>query len=444
MPEDAIPLKVGVTRETFAGERRVSVTPGAAGTLKKAGIDVLVEPGAGVRAGFPDEAYVQHGAELAAGRPDVFSRATVILQVRAVGANPEEGRADVELLGEGQCLIASCEPLAEPEPFREVAARKATSFALELLPRITRAQSMDVLSSMATIAGYKAVLLAADTLPRMFPMLMTAAGTVTPARVFVVGAGVAGLQAIATARRLGAVVRAYDVRPVVKEQVESLGGKFVELELETGESETAGGYAKQMDEEFYRRQREMMARVVAESDVVITTAAVPGRKSPVLVTAEMIRGMPPGSVIVDLAAERGGNCEPTKADETVITDGVTILGPVNLPATIPYHASEMYSRNITTFLLNLVKEGRLEFNTDDEIVRETMITHRGEIVNPRIRELLGLEPLPAHAARPEAAPKPAAAPEADRTEESAVEDSTDDVSPKPEGQPRESEQQESE
>jgi NAD(P) transhydrogenase subunit alpha len=233
--------------------------------------------------------------------------------------------------------------------------------------------------------------MAAGTLPRMFPMMMTAAGTITPARVFVVGAGVAGLQAIATARRLGALVRAYDVRPAVKEQVESLGGKFVEMELETEASETKGGYAKEMDEEFYRRQREMMSKVVAESDVVITTAAIPGRQSPILVTAEMIRGMAPGSVIVDLAAERGGNCEPTKADETVITDGVTILGPCNLPASVPYHASQMFSRNMVTFLLNMTKDGALDLDGDDEIVRDTMVTRDGEIVNERIRELLELE-----------------------------------------------------
>jgi NAD(P) transhydrogenase subunit alpha len=249
---------------------------------------------------------------------------------------------------------------------------------------------MDVLSSMATIAGYKAVLLAAGVLPRIFPLLTTAAGTVTPAHVFIVGVGVAGLQAISTARRLGAVVEAYDVRPAVKEQVQSVGAKFVELPLETAQAEDKGGYAKAQDESFYRRQREMMARVVASNDVVITTAAVPGKKAPVLVTAEMVRGMAPGSVIVDLAAERGGNCELTRADQTVVEQGVTVLGPTNLPATVPYHSSQMYAKNITTFLLHLVKDGQVKVDTGDEITRETLITERGDVVNPRIREALGL------------------------------------------------------
>jgi NAD(P) transhydrogenase subunit alpha len=268
---------------------------------------------------------------------------------------------------------------------------------MELMPRITRAQSMDALSSMATIAGYKAVLIAASTLPRMFPMLMTAAGTITPARVFVVGAGVAGLQAISSARRLGAKVEAYDVRPAVKEQVQSLGAKFVELPLETGQAEDKGGYATAQDESFYRRQREMMARVVASSDVVITTAAIPGRKSPVLVTAQMVTGMAPGSVIVDLAAERGGNCELTRPDEIVVEHGVTIIGPTNLPATVPYHASQMYAKNITTFLLHLVKSGALVVNPEDEITRETLVTSGGEVMHPRARQAAGLPPQPAQA-----------------------------------------------
>jgi NAD(P) transhydrogenase subunit alpha len=257
------------------------------------------------------------------------------------------------------------------------------------MPRITRAQSMDVLSSMATIAGYKAVLIAANTLPKMFPMMMTAAGTVAPARVFVVGAGVAGLQAIASAKKLGAIVQAYDVRPAVKEQVESLGGKFVELELETTTAEDAGGYAKELGEDFYRKQREMMNKVIAESDVVITTAAIPGKKAPILVTTEMVKGMHSGSVIVDLAAERGGNCELTKAGETVDFNGVKIIGPVNIPATVPYHASQMYAKNITTFLLHLIKEGKLTIDTEDEITAGTLITQGGKIVHPRVLEAMG-------------------------------------------------------
>jgi NAD(P) transhydrogenase subunit alpha len=262
-------------------------------------------------------------------------------------------------------------------------------FSMEMMPRITRAQSMDVLSSMATIAGYKAVLLAANALPKMFPMMMTAAGTIAPAKVFVVGAGVAGLQAIASAKKLGAKVRAYDVRPAVKEQVESLGGKFVELELETDAAEDAGGYAKELGEDFYKKQREMMLTVVAESDVVITTAAIPGKKAPILVTEEMVKGMHPGSVIIDLAAERGGNCELTKAGEEVVVGGVNIIGPMNIPTTIPYHASQMYAKNIATFLLHLVDDGKLKVDTEDEITEGTLITQGGKVVNKRILEAMG-------------------------------------------------------
>jgi len=393
MSEDTNPLMIGVPRETCPGERRVALVPATLTALKKAGIDVILEPGAGQEAGFPDEAYVEKGATLAADRADVFAKASVILQVSAAGANAAAGADDLALFREGQTLIASCDPLSEPKAFVPLAERNVRTFALELLPRITRAQSMDVLSSMATVAGYKAVMLAADHLPRMFPMMMTAAGTIAPARVFVIGAGVAGLQAIATAKRLGAVVQAYDVRPAVKEQVESLGGKFVEFDLKTENAEQSGGYAKAMDEEFYRKQREMMAKVVADNDVVITTAAIPGRTSPVLVTAEMVTGMRPGSIIVDLAAERGGNCELTQADKTVVESEVTIMGPVNLPATIPYHASEMYSKNISTMLLSLIKEGSIEIDYDDEIVKDTLVTDEGQVVQPRIRELLELEPL---------------------------------------------------
>ncbi|MCA9113578.1 MAG: Re/Si-specific NAD(P)(+) transhydrogenase subunit alpha, partial [Planctomycetaceae bacterium] len=350
---------VGVVRETFPGERRVALVPASAAKLVKAGLKVLVEQGAGEEAGFPDSDWQNSGVRLVADRKTVFEQADILLKVRGGGADSEALPADLELFRPHQVLIGACDPLSSPEAVAQLAERQVTSFALELLPRITRAQSMDILSSMATVAGYRAVLLAATHLPRMFPMLMTAAGTVAPAKVLIVGAGVAGLQAIATAKRLGAVVQAYDVRPAVKEQVESLGGRFVELELETAQSEQSGGYAKEMDEDFYRRQREMMGRVVAECDVVITTAAIPGKKSPVLVTAEMVQGMAAGSVIVDLAAERGGNCELTVAGETVVREGVTILGPLNLAAEIPFHASEMYSRNITTFLLHLLEDGRL-------------------------------------------------------------------------------------
>ena len=380
---------VGVPRETFPGERRVALVPALVPGLKRAGLEVLVETGAGREAGFPDEAYTEKGASIAPSREEVFEKSQVILQVRAPGANPDEGPKDLELLREGQVVIGFCDPLLSVEATRALAEKGVTLFSMELMPRITRAQSMDALSSMATIAGYKAVLLAANTLPRMFPMMMTAAGTLAPARVFVVGAGVAGLQAIASARRLGAVVEAYDVRPAVREQVESLGGKFVELELDTGEAEDAGGYAKELGEEFYRKQREMMLRVVAASHVVITTAAIPGKKAPILVTREMVEGMEPGSVVVDLAAERGGNCELTRPGETVEHGGVTILGPLNIPATVPYHASQMYAKNITTFLLHLVKDGELVPDTDDEITAGTLVTRGGEVVHPRVLEILG-------------------------------------------------------
>ncbi|NOZ95519.1 MAG: Re/Si-specific NAD(P)(+) transhydrogenase subunit alpha [Acidobacteria bacterium] len=379
---------IGVPRETYPGERRVALVPAMVQSLTRAGLEVLVERGAGTDAGFPDAQYEEKGASLVS-RKEVFARAQLILQVRAPGANPERGPEDVALLREGQALIGFCDPLSSPEATRTLAERGVTLFSMELMPRITRAQSMDALSSMATIAGYKAVLLAANTLPRMFPMMMTAAGTIAPARVFVVGAGVAGLQAIASSRRLGAVVEAYDVRPAVREQVESLGGKFVELELETGEAEDAGGYAKELGEDFYKKQREMMLRVVAGSHVVITTAAIPGKKAPILVTREMVEGMEPGSVIVDLAAERGGNCELTKPGETVVEAGVTILGPLNIPSTVPYHASQMYSKNITTFLLHLVTEGELTLDLEDEITAGTMVTRGGRIVHPGVLEAMG-------------------------------------------------------
>lgn len=386
-------LKVGVPKETYPGERRVALVPALVPQLKGAGVEaVLVERGAGAEAGFPDPAYAEQGARVVESRQEVFEGADVVLQVRTPGANPERGREDLELLRPGQVVIGFMEPLTALDAVKALAERRVTAFALELMPRITRAQSMDALSSQATVAGYKAVLLAAEALPKMFPMMMTAAGTITPAHVFVVGAGVAGLQAIATARKLGAVVQAYDIRPETKEQVESLGAKFVELGLETEEARAEGGYAREMGEEFYRKQREMMRRVVAESDVVITTAAVPGKRAPVLITEEMVKGMAPGSVIVDVAAERGGNCELTKPGETVTVHGVTIIGAVNLPATVPYHASQMYARNVTTFLLAMLKDGELKLDLDDPIVRDTLVTRDGEVVHPRVRERLGLPP----------------------------------------------------
>ncbi len=382
-------ILVGVVKEAYPGERRVAVVPQSIAALAKCGAGLVIERGAGDEAGFTDGEYEQKGARLAT-RLEVFADAAVLLAVRTAGADPDGSRAEMHLLRAGQALIGFAEPLAAPDPYRDLAAAYVTSFALELLPRITRAQSMDVLSSMATIAGYKATLLAADALPRMFPMLMTAAGTVAPARVLVIGAGVAGLQAIATARRLGAVVSGYDVRPAVKEQVESLGARFVTLDLETAAAQDQGGYAKALGEDFYRRQREQMAEVIARHDVVITTAAIPGQRAPVLVTREMVAGMAPGSVIVDLAAERGGNCELTRPGETVVEHRVTILGPLNLPSSIPYHASQMYSRNVTTFLCHLIKGGELSVDTTDEITRETLVTYQGRIVNRRVQQALGL------------------------------------------------------
>jgi proton-translocating NAD(P)+ transhydrogenase subunit alpha len=379
---------VGVVRENFPGERRVALIPSVLPLLIKAGVEILVEAGAGAAAGFPDAEYTAKGGKIAP-RGEVLARAEALMAVRTPSSNPRAADDDVAALRRGQYVIGLSEPLTAHDATRQLAARGVSLFAMELIPRITRAQSMDVLSSMATIVGYKAVLIAAGELPRMFPMLMTAAGTTAPARAFVIGAGVAGLQAIASARRLGAKVQAYDVRPAVKEQVESLGAKFVELPLETAGAEDKGGYAKAQDESFYRRQRELMASVVAASDVVISTASVPGQKAPILIPADAVAGMAPGSVIVDLAAERGGNCELTRADERVSAHGVTILGPTNLASTVPYHASQMYAKNITTFLLHLLKDGAIRLDLDDEITRETLVTHGGEVVHPRVKELVG-------------------------------------------------------
>lgn len=382
-------MLIGVPRESFPGERRVALVPASVPLLRKAGCEVIVEAGAGVAAGYPDALYLEKGARTATSRGEVFSYADVVFQVLAAGANPARGAEDLSGLTPGKAVLAFLRSLGAPEATEALAATGADAFAIEMLPRITRAQSMDALSSMATVAGYRAVLLAATALPKMFPLMMTAAGTVSPARVLVIGVGVAGLQAIASARRLGGVVSAYDIRPAVKEQVQSLGAKFVELPLETQGAEDSGGYAKAQDEEFYRRQRELLARAVAESDVVITTAAVPGRRAPVLVTEEMVAGMNPGSVIVDLPAERGGNCALTRAGETVEVGGVRILGPINLASEVPFHASQLYSSNLTTLFLHLWKDGKLGQNLDDEITRETLVARGGKVVHPRVLEALG-------------------------------------------------------
>ena len=380
---------VGVLKETFPGERCVAIVPRSVDVLAKADLSVLVESSAGQSAGYLDEQYMGRGARIAT-RAQILQEADVIAQFRSVGANPESGRQDLAMFRKGQIVLGMGEPLTAALETSDLAATGVSFFALEMIPRITRAQSMDVLSSLATISGYEAVLLAATALPKLFPMLMTAAGTITPAKAFVLGVGVAGLQAISTAKRLGAVVSAYDVRPAVKDQILSVGAKYVSLDVDAGSSEDKGGYAKAMDEAFYRRQRELMKDVIREQDIVITTAAVPGKRAPILVTTEMVEAMAPGSVVMDIAAVRGGNCELTKPGETVRHHGVTILGPTNFASLAPYHASQMFSSNVATFLKHLMGYLPLTAQPEDEIVRDTLVTHGGSIVNPRVREALGL------------------------------------------------------
>jgi H+-translocating NAD(P) transhydrogenase subunit alpha len=374
---------VGVPTETFPGEARVALVPSAMHRLSDAGMDIVVEHNAGERAGFSDESYIAHGARIGT-RADVFG-ASIIAQVRTSGMNPENGRDDIDQLHPGHVVVGVSDPLGFPEGVRQAADRGVISFALDLMPRITRAQSMDVLSSQATVVGYKAVLLAANGLPKMFPMLTTAAGTVPPAQVLVIGAGVAGLTAIATARRMGAVVQGYDVRPSAQEDIESLGARFVLLPLQPGDAEDPAGYAKELGAAFYQRQQELIAQIVAGVDVVITTALIPGKRAPVLITEEAVLGMPAGSVIVDCAAERGGNCELTDPDNEVVTENsVTILGPTNLASTVPHEASLMYAKNMVAFLLHVVREGKLAIDLEDEIIAGTLVTREGEIVNPRV------------------------------------------------------------
>lgn len=381
---------IGVPKESYPGDRRVALVPAVLPVLIKAGFEVHIQSGAGIEAGYTDSLYSDKGAKIVPDRAAVFAAADIVAQVLCYGANDITGKQDVPLYRRDQILVGFLRPFGEQQVVQEVASAGVTAFSVELMPRTTRAQSMDALSSMATVAGYKAVLIAADSHPRIFPMLTTAAGTVTPARVFVIGCGVAGLQALATARRLGAVISAYDVRPAAKEQVQSLGGRFVELPIEAKDAQDARGYATAQGEDFYRRQRELLGKVVQESDVVITTAVIPGKKAPVLVTEEMVKGMALGSVIVDLAAERGGNCDITEPGKTVVKHGVTIVGTVNLADGVPYHASMMYARNITSFLTHLIKDQKLNLNLEDEIVRETLLTRGGEIVNAWIREFFKL------------------------------------------------------
>ena len=384
---------IGVPKEIYPGDRRVAIVPAVLPTLTKAGFEVHIQSGAGTEAGYPDALYAEKGGKIVADRATIFAAADIVVQILCYGSNDVTGKQDVQRFRREQILVGFLRPFGTKEVVEEVAKTGVTAFSIELMPRTTRAQSMDALSSMGTACGYKAVLLAADTHPRIFPMLTTAAGTITPARVFVIGCGVAGLQAIATARRLGAVISAYDLRPAAKEQVQSLGGRFVELPIEAKDAQDARGYARAQDEDFYRRQRELLGKVVQESDVVITAAVIPGKKSPVLVTEEMVKGMASGSVIVDLAAERGGNCQISEAGKTVVKHGVTIIGAINLAAGVPYHASMMYARNITAFLLLLIKDQKLNLNLEDEIVRETLLTRGGEIVQARVREFLALPAL---------------------------------------------------
>lgn len=377
---------IGVPRETLPGERRVAIIPEVVPALIKLGLKVTIESDAGLAAGFDNDAYTNKGAEIVSSRDELIKAADIIAQVRTLGSNQSAGKSDLELFKSGQIVLGFADPLTSLDEIKSLADKGVSLLSMEMIPRITRAQSMDVLSSMATIAGYKAVMMSADHLPRMFPMMMTAAGTLKPAKVFVVGAGVAGLQAIASAKRLGAVVQAYDVRSAVKEQIESLGGKFVELEVESKDAEDKGGYAKEMGEEFLKKQRAMMIRVMSEVDIVITTAAVPGRKAPMLINREMVESMQPGSIIVDIAAERGGNCELTKLGETVVVNGVTIMGRLNLPSEIPYHSSQMYSKNVLNFLRHLIKDGAIEFNLEDEITVGTLITQGGKVIHPTVLE----------------------------------------------------------
>ena len=426
--ELAIMKKVAVVKEQFPGERRVALLPENVEKLIAAGYEVLVEEGAGEAAGIIDQNYADAGAAVTS--RSQLTGADVLVQVRSLGANTVNGVEDLELLNAGQLVIGMCDPLGNAEAIAELAQAGVSQIALEMVPRITRAQSMDVLSSMATIAGYRAVLHAAYQLPRMFPLNMTAAGTLSAARVFIIGAGVAGLQAAATAKRLGAIVSAYDVRPDCREQVESVGARFVELELEAEDAEDAGGYAKEQTEDFLTRQRAFMAEVASEHDIIITTAAIPGRQSPLLLTSDAVHGMGHGSVIVDLAAERGGNCAETEADQTIVVDGVTIMGPTNLPSEIPYHASQMFGNNVTNLLLHLIsEEGDIELDLEDDIVAGCLISKEGEIVNQRIGDLLGV------AVETPEPPQESEEPEGSNEDESSEDEIVDRAEAMPEVEP---------
>jgi len=385
---------IAVPKESYPGEYRVALVPSFVEPLIGAGHQVMIERGAGLASGYPDELYIEKGARMVADRRELIQGADAVFLVRGPDTRRNGGGFDISLLHEGQLLIGFLNPLTAIETVKRLAGQGVTALALELIPRISRAQSMDALSSMTSLAGYKAVVQAAAELPKIFPLLMTAAGSLAPARVFVIGAGVSGLQACATAKRMGALVKAYDVRPAVREQVESVGATFVEFDLPDKPAEDKNGYATAQDEAFYSRQREEMARVVAESDVVIATAGIPGRRAPVLITEDMVRAMKPRSVIVDVVAELGGNCTLTQPGRTVVAHGVTIMGPLNLPSTLAYHASQLLGRNITTLFDHLTDgDGRLLLNLTEQIAAETLVCHQGELISPRVRAAAGLEPI---------------------------------------------------
>lgn len=377
-------MKIAIAKEIEVGERRVALIPDTVARLVKQGLEIWVEAGAGEAAFFTNQAYEAAGAKIIADTHTLWSEADVVLKVGV----PKEH--EIYQLREGSSLISLLNPLGKPKIIQHLANRKVTAFSLELIPRTSRAQSMDALSSQAGVAGYKAVLIAAAALPQFFPMLTTAAGTIRPAKVFVMGAGVAGLQAIATARRLGAVVEAFDIRPAVKEEVQSLGAKFVEVKLDE-DTVATGGYAKEISEVSKQRTQEVLTEHVRNSDVVITTAQVPGKKAPLLVTEDMVQQMKPGSVIVDLAAEQGGNCACTEPGKDVVRNGVTIVGPINLPSSMPVHASQMYAKNISTVLQYLIKDGELQLNFEDDIIDSTCVTYAGEIRNQRVKDALTVE-----------------------------------------------------
>jgi H+-translocating NAD(P) transhydrogenase subunit alpha len=386
-------MLIGIPREIASGERRVALVPEVVSQLTRAGHRVAVERGAGIRAGFTDEAYRAAGCDLADSAEEIYSTAQMILKVQRPG-RAEVGEAELDQMMEGSILIGLLQPSGDPALFQQLAERQITACSMELVPRTTRAQMMDALSSQSTVAGYKAVLLAANALQKFFPMLMTAAGTVRPARVLVIGAGVAGLQAIATARRIGAVVEAFDTRPVVKEQVQSLGATFVELDLHGEDAQDAGGYARELSKDHIRREKELIHKRALKADVIITTALIPGKPAPMLIDAATVAAMQPGSVIVDLAGEQGGNCELSVAGETVVRHDVTIIAPLHISSDLAFHASQMYAKNVAALVVLLAPKGELNLNFGDDLINAVCVTAAGEIRHAATRQRLGLPAQP--------------------------------------------------